>query len=99
MGIKDRSELQVSCSLRGLNTHAEVGSPQLCVTAVTIFFPKGTVSPGIFFGVGQKVCYIFFYKIKYMVFIFNNNFIDLDILSMLTISRYWLLVGRGKMCC
>ena len=29
-----------------------------------------------------------------MFFIFTNNFIDLDILSVLAISHYWLLVGR-----
>ena len=37
-----------------------------------------------------------FCKIKDTVFIFTNNFIDLDILTMSAISRYWLLVGRGQ---
>ena len=38
----------------------------------------------------------FFHKIKDTFFIFSNNFIDLDILSMSAISHYWLLVGRGQ---
>ena len=39
-------------------------------------------------------------KIKEIFFfIFTNNFIDLDILSMLAISHYWILVGRGQGCC
>ena len=38
----------------------------------------------------------FFHKIKDALFIFINNFTDLDILSMLAISRYWLLVGRDR---
>ena len=43
--------------------------------------------------------YGFSCKIKDMFFIFTNNFIDLDILSMLAISSYWLLLGRGQGCC
>ena len=34
----------------------------------------------------------FFHKIKDIFFIFTNNFIDLDILSMSTISHCWLLL-------
>ena len=33
-----------------------------------------------------------FHKIKGAFFIFTNNFIDLDILNMSTITHYWLLV-------
>ena len=34
-----------------------------------------------------KSLYVFFCKIKGTLFIFTNNFIDVDILSMLAISR------------
>ena len=37
------------------------------------------------YWVGQKVCMGFFCKIKNIFFIFTNNFIDLDILSMLAL--------------
>ena len=33
---------------------------------------------------------------KGTLFIFNHDFIDLDILSMSALSCYWLLVGRGQ---
>ena len=46
-----------------------------------------------------KSLLLFFYKIKDIFFIFINNFIDLDILSMLAISHYRFLVGRGQRCC
>ena len=46
-----------------------------------------------------KSPYVFFCKIKDTFFIFTNNFIDFDILSMSAISRYWLPVGRGQGCC
>ena len=46
-----------------------------------------------------KCPFRFFYKIKDTFFIFINNFIDLDILSMSAISHYWLLVGRSQGCC
>ena len=32
------------------------------------------------YWLGQKVCVIFFHKVKDTFFIFTNNFIDLDIL-------------------
>ena len=35
-------------------------------------------------------------KIKDTFFIYTNNFIDLDILSMSVLSCYWLLVGRDQ---
>ena len=38
----------------------------------------------------------FFHEIKDTVFIFTNNFSDLDVLSMSAVSRYGLLVGRGR---
>ena len=41
----------------------------------------------------------FFCKIKDTFFIFTNDFIGLDSLSMSAFSRYWLLVGRGQGCC
>ena len=41
----------------------------------------------------------FFHKIKDTFSIFTNNFIDLDILSLSALSRYWLLLGRGQGCC
>ena len=57
-------------------------------------------SPGFEnYWVGQKVRLVFFCKINDTCFIFTNNFIDLDILSMLAISHSWLLVGRGQGCC
>ena len=43
-----------------------------------------------FYWVDQKGCLVFFCKTKDIFFIFTNNFINLDILSMLTISCYWL---------
>ena len=39
-----------------------------------------------------KSQFSFFCKIKGTFFIYTNNFIDLDILSMLAISCYWLLI-------
>ena len=54
---------------------------------------------GRWYWVGQNSPFSFFHKIKDTFFIFTNNFIDLDILSMLAVSRYWLLVGRGQECC
>ena len=41
----------------------------------------------IIIGLAKKVVQFFFHKIKDMFFIFTNNFINLDILSMLVISR------------
>ena len=46
-----------------------------------------------------KSLFSFFHKIKDKFFIFTNNFIDLDILSMSAISCYWPLVGRVRGCC
>ena len=46
-----------------------------------------------------KSLFSFSHKIKDTFFIFTNNFIDLDILSMSAISCYWPLVGRGQGCC
>ena len=46
-----------------------------------------------------KSLFSLFCKIKDTFSTFINNFIDLDILSMLAISYYWLLVGRGQGCC
>ena len=43
--------------------------------------------------------FIFFHEIKGTFSIFTNNFIDLDILSTLAISPYWLLGARGQGCC
>ena len=40
----------------------------------------------LYYWAGQNVSLVFFYKIKDTFFIFTNNFIDLDILSMLAIS-------------
>ena len=45
-----------------------------------------------------KSPFSFFSKIKETFFIFTNNFVDLDILSMSAISCYWLLVPRGQGC-
>ena len=47
-------------------------------------------------GLAKKSVTFFSHKIKDTFFIFINNFIDLDILSMSAISCYWLLVGRGQ---
>ena len=47
----------------------------------------------------QKVLVVFFCKIKDTFSIFTNIFIDLDILSMSTLSHYWFLAGRGQGCC
>ena len=41
----------------------------------------------------------FFHEMTDTFFIFTNNFIDLDILSISAISPCWLLVGRGQGCC
>ena len=51
------------------------------------------------YWVGQKVHLVFFCKIKDIFFIFINNFVDLEILSMSDISCYWLLVGGVQGCC
>ena len=48
---------------------------------------------------GPKSLFSFFLKIKHTFFIFTNNFIDLHVLSMLAMSLYWLLGGRGQGCC
>ena len=49
------------------------------------------------YWVGQNVRLVF--SLKDTFFIFPNKFIDLDILSMLAISCYWLPVGGGQGCC
>ena len=59
----------------------------------------GITSDLCYYWVGQDVPYISFCKRKNTFFTFTNNFIDLDILSMLSIAHYWLLVGRGQGCC
>ena len=52
-----------------------------------------------FFILGWSKCpFWFFCTLKETFFIFTNNFIDLDILSMSAISCYWLLVCRGQGC-
>ena len=38
----------------------------------------------------------FLHTTKDSLFIFTSNLIDLDILSMLAVSPYWLLAGRGQ---
>ena len=48
-----------------------------------------------FIGGWPKSPFSFFCEIKDIFFIFTDNFIDLDILSISAISHYWLLVGRG----
>ena len=57
----------------------------LCVREKLLGWPKSLLS--------------FFCKIRDTLFIFTNNCIDLDILSMLAISCYLLLVGRDQQCC
>ena len=52
-----------------------------------------------FIGGWPKSPFSFFCEIKDIFFIFTDNFIDLDILSISAISHYWLLVGRGQRCC
>ena len=50
-----------------------------------------------FFILGWSKCpFWFFCTLRETFFIFTNNFIDLDILSMSAISCYWLLVCRGQ---
>ena len=49
-------------------------------------------------GLAKKL-FIFFCKTKDTFFIFTNNFMDLDVLSMSAISCYWLLLCRGQGCC
>ena len=68
--------------------------------------PKHSLSPQnlpaaqLLFVLGwPKNPFSFFHKIKDIFFIFTNTFIDLDILTMLAISCYQLLVGRGQGCC
>ena len=46
-----------------------------------------------------KSPFSFFHKMKDTFFIFTNNCIDLDILNISALSRYWLLVGGGQGCC
>ena len=54
---------------------------------VVFAFPWWLMMLSIFlYWVGQKVCLFFFCKIKGIFFIFTNNFIDLDVLSMLAVS-------------
>ena len=43
--------------------------------------------------------WFFFHEIRDMIFIFTYNFIDLAILSLLALSHYWLVVGRGQRGC
>ena len=57
-----------------------------------------TVKPVLNIGLVTKSI-LFFHKVKDTFFIFTNIFIDLDILSMLSLSRYWFLAGRGQGCC
>ena len=72
-------------------------SPNSCKPYISLFFS--------FFPTRRKIVgwpkslFSFSRKIKDTVFIFTNYFIDLDILTMLTFSCYWLLVGRGQGCC
>ena len=49
-------------------------------------------------GIGSAKClFSFFCKRKDISFhFFTNSFTDLDILSMSSISHYWLLQGRGQ---
>lgn len=53
---------------------------------------KGTApcpgDPLCLYGVGRKVRIVFFYKIKDTCFIFTDNFIDLDIMSLGLSSRW-----------
>ena len=55
------------------------------------YLDKKFLTNVVLYWVGKKVCLIFSHKINYIFFIFTNNFIDLDILSMLAISHICLL--------
>ena len=50
-------------------------------------------------GWPKSLLHFFFHKIRDIFFIFTNDFFDLVILSMLSISCYWFLVARGQGCC
>ena len=64
----------------------------------------------LYYWVGQQVCSILFHKIKDVLFIFTNNLIDSDILSILATScmvehlllsinfSIWSLVGLQLIC-
>ena len=65
---------------------------------IYVDIPTREVPTGSILG-RPKSLFRFFHKIKDTFFIFTNNFIDLDILSMSTVSCYWLLVGQGQGFC
>ena len=71
------------------------------VTAVSsdrcLHFIALVIWSGFLYGVlgWPKSPFIFFHKIR-CIFLFTSNCIDLDILSMSAVSRYRLLVVRGR---
>ena len=75
-------------------------NPQFTSVLQQGFYPSVEAPfPGLVFPViwgWPETPFSFFHKIKGTLFIFTNNLIELDMLSMSTISSYWLVVGRGQ---
>ena len=72
-----------------------IGENEKCV----FYFKKKNVTDFLANPVPFSLTKSLFGKIRDTFFIFTNNFIYLDILTMSTVSHYWLLVGRGQGCC
>ena len=64
-----------NCQPMATLSHTPCTSPPILYEANTMGWPKSLFS--------------FFHKTKHTFFIFTNNFIDLDILSMSAIPHYW----------
>ena len=74
-------------------THTNSAIPGLSLYASGLYLWNGDDNSCHTYWGGQKVCLVFFCKIKDTFFIFTNNFIDLDILCMSAIScmvSHWL---------
>ena len=63
-----------------------LNSVSLC-GSIKVYFPIHWLKNIWFYWIGQNACMVLFHKTKDTFFIFTNNFIDLDILSMSAISH------------
>ena len=68
-------------------THTNSAIPGLSLYASGLYLWNGDDNSCHTYWGGQKVCLVFFCKIKDTFFIFTNNLIDFDILSMLAVSH------------
>ena len=97
------SDLQKSCKKNTKNCHILLARVS---QLVTLFHVCSIACPCVrtFFTntwciVGWPKSPLSFFCTINTFFIFTNNFIDLDILTMSALSCYWLLVRRGQGCC